>query len=159
MIQRFKQFNKDSDIAVAFNNLVELDKFSNKDYESICSSDLDISESNSHIRKGYSFNDIMNSTDKKLVKIFHAAINESHDTLNTLLMKSIKEEEIINFLLKLDNITISKLNESIKLIEDITKLNISESISKVRDMETNEVVLNKVLEQYSQYKANKNEKI
>lgn len=132
MIQRFKKYNKEAEIETTANNLSELKEFSNIEYTSIGAKGLDINESCVFMKKGHSLNEILNASGKSLVKIMHSAINESNDNINQILTRKINEEDIIDFLLKLDNTIIKELYNPIKLIEELSGWNIHESISKVR---------------------------
>lgn len=132
MIQRFKKFNEEAEIETTANNLGELKEFSDKEYTSIGEEDLKVTDSRVYMKRGHSMNEILNSSSKNLVKILHAALNESKDELSQLLVKKISEEDIVDYLLKLDNVVIKELYKPIKLIEELSGWNIHESISKVR---------------------------
>lgn len=137
-IKRFKKFNEDTEIDISVNNAIELEKFKDIDYTTVVESTsnkikLDISDHNSNVKEGFRFINILEASNKSIVRVIHSALHGSNETLTELFSRKILEEDIIDFMLKLDSMTLHTLEEAIGHIDSVSKFNIWTSIHKIKN--------------------------
>lgn len=155
MIKGFKTFNQDSELAISVNNMIEYQQFVDMDFNTLNEDMLSefkmpdisgaLSKAGLHVKKGRGLLQIIASSGIHLAKIFHAAIKASGGdadakvNLKELLSKKIKKEDVIDFLLKLDQLTLHVITGPIHAIEAVTGWHIAAAIHKVRNT-ANDVV-------------------
>jgi len=149
MIKGFKTFNEESELAIEVSNIIEYYEFSNMDFNTLNESVLlefkmpDISgalaKAGIHAKKGRGLIQMIASSGIHFAKIFHAAIKatggdqEAKVNLKELLSKKISKEDIIDFLLKLDQATMHLITGPIHMIEALTGWHIWAAVHKVRN--------------------------
>lgn len=150
MIKGFKTFNEETELAKSVNNLIELQYFSDMDFSTLNESILTefkmpdigsaLKKAGLHVKKGRGLIQIIASSGIHLAKIFHASIKaaggnkEAEKELKELLSKKISKEDIIDFLLKLDQATLHVITGPIHTIEAITGWHIWAAVKKVSNV-------------------------
>lgn len=149
MIKRFKSFNEESELALAVNNMIEYQQFCDMDFDTLNENMLTefkmpdiggaLKKAGLHVQKGRGLIQMVASVGIHFAKVLHAAIKASggdkaaEKNLKELLAKKISKEQIIDFLLKLDQVTAHAVTGPIHFIEAITGWHLWAAVHKVRD--------------------------
>ena len=150
MVKGFKEYNKESELSVEIANVIEFFEFSNMEFGSLNESELNefkmpdidgaLKKAGLHVKKGRGLIQMIASSGLHFARVFHAAIRAAggdkgaEKTLRELLSKKISKEDVIDFLLKLDQATLHIVTGPIHFIEAVTGWHIWAAVHKVRDV-------------------------
>lgn len=153
MVKSFKQFNEIEELSVSIHNLIELQYFTDMDINLLTEETLTefkmpdimgaISKAGLHVKKGRGLIQMIASVGTHFAKILYHAIKASggdegsNSILKELLGKKIKKEDFIDFLLKLDQVTLHAITGPIHAIEAITGWHLWAAVGHVRDVAKN----------------------
>jgi len=147
-MKSFKDFGNHQEFSLELNNIIELMEFEKMGVDTLTEETLDefkmpditgaLKTAGFHVKKGRGLMQIIAASGTHMAKILYHAVKAAKGDeasvaeLKKLLAKKITKEDIIDVLLKIDQLTLHALTGPIHAIEAITGWHIAAAIKNVR---------------------------